>query len=166
VRDMSHLLHPPQLEELGLPAAIDSYVQALRRRLDTEVHFVPQPIGSRLPADVELAVYRMVQEGLTNVVRHARARSCHVTLRRLPSSVVVGVSDDGVGFATEERTAMRRESGLGLLGIRERVRELGGSLSIQSTLGQGTVLTPEFPLHEPSGQVGTTEFTASEAEAS
>jgi len=166
VRDMSHLLHPPQLDELGLPAAIDSYVQALGRRLDTEFHFVPQPIGSRLPAEVELAVYRTVQEGLTNVVRHARARSCHVTLRRLPSSVVVGISDDGVGFATEKRTAMRRESGLGLVGIRERARELGGSVHVQSTPGQGTVLTAEFPLHEIAAHVGTAELAASEAEAS
>jgi len=145
VRDMSHLLHPPELEELGLPVAIDSYIHALRRRLDIYLEFAPQPTTIRLPAKVELALYRTVQEALTNVARHANARMCVVSLKRLPESVVLTVSDDGVGFVQEE-SVQRHDMGIGLLGIRERARELGGTLQVDSRPGQGTVLTVEIPL--------------------
>lgn len=147
VRNLSQLLHPPQLEALGLPVAVDSYVQAIRNRQEgMTVEFTPPAPGARLPADVELAVYRTVQEALTNVVRHSYAKACSVTMTRLPDRIALSVRDDGVGFDVAEANRHLPSSGLGLIGVRERVLHLGGSLRIDTAPGKGTTLTVEFPL--------------------
>jgi signal transduction histidine kinase len=148
VRDISHFLHPPLLDDLGLSAAVDWYVQSINKRQEVRVEFNSQSLPSRLPPDIEVALYRIVQEGLTNVLRHAKARRCDVELVRLPASVRVTVSDDGVGFDPSAPRDVEGSQGLGLIGIRERVAQLGGRLRLDSTPGRGTVLSVEFTIRD------------------
>ena len=142
VRDISQLLNPPLLEEKGLPAAVDWYAQSIRKGHEIELTVVHSGMHTRVPCDIELALYRIVQEGLTNVLRHSRAHSCHVSLIRGARSVGVTITDDGVGFSGKTN----RGAGLGLIGIRERVAQLGGKLTITSAEGKGTTLQADFAL--------------------
>lgn len=153
VRDISHFLHPSVLDDLGLPAAIEGYVQRMSKRQDLRVEFNPVNMAARLPPEMELALYRIVQEGVTNVLRHAEARRCVVELVRddARSTVRLTIRDDGRGFdATAGPPASSR--GLGLVGIRERVAQLGGELGVESTIGVGTRLSAAFPLARHADQ--------------
>ena len=122
------------------------------KRLNIEVKFEAIDLEERLPADMETIIYRVVQEALTNVARHAQANRVNLRLERKVHTVVAFIEDDGQGFDVE-KLADREvpERGVGLLGIRERVSSLGGSFSIQSGPGQGTRLTIEIPLHWGEG---------------
>jgi signal transduction histidine kinase len=146
VRDISHFLHPPLLDDLGLSAAVDWYVQSINKRHELRVDFTAENMTARLPWEIEVALYRIVQEGLTNVLRHARAQRCTVELIRndLGESVRVTIRDDGVGFDPMAPRDPEASPGLGLVGIRERVTQLGGELRLDSAPGRGTVLTAAF----------------------
>lgn len=147
VRDLSHMLHPAVLDDLGLSAAVDLYVKEFRRRHAISVEFAEAGMAGRLPRDVETAAYRIVQEALTNVAKHAASSSCRVSLVRLARGLVVVVGDDGVGFeAGSERSAS--EWGLGLVSMRERATQLGGSLVVESAPGRGTRVMVELPVEE------------------
>jgi signal transduction histidine kinase len=145
VRDLSHLLHPALLDDLGLPAAVDWYLQAFSKRHGIAVHLQQEGMTTRLAPDVELAAYRVVQEALTNVARHADARSCQVVIRRVGNRVEITIQDNGKGFdpAAVCETGMRK--GLGLLGMRERAAQLKGTVRIHSTPGEGTRVRVELP---------------------
>jgi signal transduction histidine kinase len=144
VRNLSHLLHPATLDDLGLPAAIDSALRGLARRQEIRAELHQQGIISRLPRDVELAAYRIVQEALTNVGKHARATHCAVHLTQREDRLVIEVEDNGVGFVEDtDRPIIAR--GLGLISIRERATRLGGSFNILSTPGHGTRLIVSLP---------------------
>ncbi|HZT76270.1 MAG TPA: ATP-binding protein [Vicinamibacterales bacterium] len=145
VRDLSHLLHPALLDDLGLPATVDWYLRSFGVRHGLRVEVLHDGMEERLAPEVESSAYRIVQEALTNVAKHARATNCRVYLQRLPATVLITVEDDGVGFdaAATHRTGERR--GLGLIGIRERVSELRGTLRLESAPGKGTRLTVELP---------------------
>ena len=93
-----------------------------------------------------MTAYRIIQEALTNVVKHAQAKSCRVYLQRLANTLLVTVEDDGIGFDLEASGRPDDPYGLGLIGIRERVARLGGSLRLESAPGQGTRLTVELPV--------------------
>jgi signal transduction histidine kinase len=148
VRDISHFLHPSVLDDLGLPAAVDGYLQHIRKRQDLRVEFTAHNMATRLPSEMELALYRIVQEGLTNVLRHARAQKCTVELVRdnAKASIRLTVGDDGIGFGPTAPRGSEGSRGLGLVGIRERVAQLGGQLSIDSAPKGGTRLVAEFPV--------------------
>jgi signal transduction histidine kinase len=151
VRDLSHLLHPAVLDDLGLPAAIDSYLKGFAKRHDLSVDLLQDGMDARLPPQTEAATFRIVQEALTNVAKHANAKSCRVYLQRLMNTLLVTIEDDGVGLqvnAANDSAAVR--SGLGLIGIRERVARLGGSLRLESAPGNGTRLTVELPATFPA----------------
>ena len=145
VRDLSHLLHPALLDDLGLPAAIDWYLRSFGVRHGLNVEVLHERMDERLTQEIEASAYRIVQEALTNVAKHATATRCRVYLQRLPTTVLITVEDDGIGFdaGVVQRTGERR--GLGLIGIRERVSELRGSLRIESAPGKGTRITVELP---------------------
>ena len=145
VRDLSHLLHPALLDDLGLPAAIDWYLKGFARRHGVRAELLHDRMDDRLLPEIETSVYRIVQEGLTNVARHARAGSCRVYLQRLPTTVIVTVEDDGVGFEAAEVDRAGSRRGLGLIGIRERVANLKGTVRLESVPGKGTRLTVELP---------------------
>ena len=111
-------------------------------------------IGGRLPGPVETAMYRIVQEALTNVIKHAQATRAVVHLKRLPDALVCSVSDNGQGFDAKARSALAHSQGLGLVGMRERAASLGGTLSIDSSPGAGTTLTIVVPLKGVAWQPG------------
>lgn len=146
VRDLSHLLHPALLDDLGLAAAVDWYVKGFATRHGIPVELVQDRMTGRLRPDVEVTAYRIIQEALTNVVKHARASSCRVCLRRLTGSVVVTVEDDGMGFDSRPPREDASTPALGLIGIRERASQLGGVLRVESGAHKGTRLTVELPV--------------------
>jgi signal transduction histidine kinase len=145
VRDLSHLLHPALLDDLGLVAALGWYLESFSKRSGVHTRLDQYAVEARLPADVELAAYRIVQEATTNVARHANARNCWVTLRRDSGRLRITIEDDGNGFDANfvEATAGRR--GLGLLGMRERAAQLKGTVRIDTALGAGTRVYVSLP---------------------
>ncbi len=159
VRDLSQLLHPALLDDLGLPAAIDWYGRGFSKRHAVRVDLVHNGMEERLVPEIEVTAYRIVQEALTNVARHAQALTCRISLLRLPTTLLVTIEDDGVGFVPEEERPEHR--GLGLVGIRERVSHLGGTLRVESTPGKGTGITVVLP-----AQVKVTEPDVVEVEVS
>ena len=145
VRDLSHLLHPAMLDDLGLPAAIEWYAKGFERRHGVRVELLQDRMSERLTADTEAAIYRIVQEALTNVAKHAQAARCRIYLQRLPHTLLVTIEDDGVGFDAAANGAPGVARGLGLISIRERVAQVRGELRIETTPGKGTRLTVEVP---------------------
>jgi signal transduction histidine kinase len=145
VRDLSHLLHPALLDDLGLVAAVDSYLKGFGKRHGLRVDLLQERMAERLQPETEAAAFRIIQEALTNVVKHARANSCRVYLQRLMNTLLVTVEDDGVGFDPVAMNRVEAKQGLGLIGIRERVSGLGGTLRFESAPGNGTRLTVELP---------------------
>lgn len=144
VRDLSHLLHPSMLDDLGLVAALDWYLRGFGKRFDVRAELRHEGMQERLAVETEVAAFRIIQEALTNVVKHARATACHVDLRRRGPTLNITVEDDGIGFdATSADSTERR--GLGLVGIRERVAQLRGSFRIDRGAGGGTTITVELP---------------------
>ena len=153
VRDLSHLLHPALLDDLGLAAAVASYTKGFARRHDLPVELIQEGMDDRLSNDVESAAFRIVQEALTNVARHAQAKSCRVYLQRRTNTLRVTIEDDGIGFdpATADRPMATR--GLGLISIRERVAHLRGTLRLETAPGQGVRLTVELPARPRAGSI-------------
>jgi signal transduction histidine kinase len=145
VRDLSHLLHPALLDDLGLPAAIDWYLRGFRRRHGIRVELLNIGFEERLPPETETAAYRIIQEALTNVARHARATACTVHLQRLATTVLIAVEDDGVGFDLAGANSAAGRPSLGLINVRERAAAIGGAVQIRSEPGRGTRLTAELP---------------------
>jgi signal transduction histidine kinase len=143
VRDLSRLLHPAMLDDLGLPAAIDWYLKGFGRRHGVRIELLQDRMDERLAPETEAGIYRIVQEALTNVAKHAQATTCRVFLQRLPNTLLVTIEDDGIGFCPEERSEPGTLRGIGLVGIRERVNQLRGELRLESAPGQGTRLTVE-----------------------
>jgi len=145
-KNLHHLavnLRPASLDHLGLMTAIHQSILEFKRQYDIDVEF--EALGmqdERLPIEIETALYRIVQEALTNVALHAKATRVDVLLRLTESCIGVMVEDNGVGFIPSATDA---EEQLGLFGMRERVEMLGGSLSIESSLGQGTSVKAEVP---------------------
>lgn len=145
IRTMSHLLHPSLLDDLGLEAALEAHLRGVERRHGMPVTFTHVNAGQRLAPELETAVYRAVQEAVTNVVTHARATRCDVRLEGRESSVRVTVEDDGSGFDPAGEPAAGPRAGLGLISIRERVAQFGGAFHLESAPGRGTRLTIELP---------------------
>jgi signal transduction histidine kinase len=137
IRRVIYALRPPSLDDLGLICALTEQArQYAQKGLHVAVD-APENLPP-LPAAVEVAIYRIVQEALTNVVRHAEARTCTVRLQ-INGGLELDISDDGQGFAAE------RQAGVGLYSMHERVAELGGSCEIQSALGKGTCIQVRLP---------------------
>ena len=144
VRNLTQLLHPAALDDLGLAEAIDSSLRVLARRQEIRAELHQSGLPERLPREVELAAYRIVQEAITNVGKHANATQCHVHLTHLEDRLLIEVEDDGVGFIEDtDRPIIAR--GLGLISVRERVSRLGGTFNILSTPGEGTRLIVSLP---------------------
>jgi signal transduction histidine kinase len=145
VRDLSNLLHPPLLDDLGLPEALEAYLREFRKRHDLKVEFVHDPAIDSVSRRTDVAAYRIVQEALTNVVRHAQASGCRVALRLANGAVLLTIEDDGVGFDPSEVDQPGARRGLGLLGMQERVAQMGGTFSVESVIGKGTRILVRLP---------------------
>jgi PAS domain S-box-containing protein len=140
-------LRPVSLDHLGLEAALRQYSRSAGSEFGLTVRFKARGFTSeRLPTVVETALYRVVQEAMTNVVRHARATRVDVLAERRGDRVMVMVEDDGVGF---EPDLLQRGEHFGLLGIRERAEALGGKLTVESALGAGTTVVVEVASADP-----------------
>lgn len=140
-------LRPASLDHLGLDAALRQYARSATAKFGLAVHFKARGFtGERLPQTVETALYRVVQEAMTNVVRHARATRVDLMVERRDHTVLVMVEDDGVGF---EPALVQGGEHFGLLGMSERAEALGGTLSLESSPGKGTTIVVEVPSADP-----------------
>jgi two-component system sensor histidine kinase UhpB len=144
IRRFARGLRPPALDELGLVPAIASHARNLEETAGFSIVLDADPLENLLPPEAELALYRIVQEALANVVRHASARRVRLRLAREHGRVVAEVEDDGRGFRPAEVTG--ENVGLGLFGMRERAAYLGGRVEVNSVPGQGTRVRAEVPI--------------------
>jgi signal transduction histidine kinase len=140
IRDMALLLRPPMLDDLGLLPALEWQARETSRRSDMEVEVHAGELPGNLPDRVRTGIYRLVQEALQNAARHAHAKNAMVVVKSEADKVEVEISDDGVGFQPE------RTRGMGILGMEERVRQLGGTLDLKSAPGKGTTIRAALPL--------------------
>jgi signal transduction histidine kinase len=138
-RNMSLLLRPSMLDDFGLAPALHWQARETARRTGLRVHLTAGEAADDLPEEHKTCIYRIVQEALNNAARHAQARNVHVTIRDEPDSIHVTIRDDGAGFDPQ------RVRGLGLLGMQERVRHLGGRFVVDSSPGRGAAITVELP---------------------
>lgn len=146
IRDLSHELRPAMLDHLGLVPAVEFLATNFGQRTGLQIK-VASTLDDRLPPQLAIALYRIIQEALTNVRRHARATRVRVHLSRRGNTIRCSVSDNGIGF-DPAATVQSALPGLGLLGIRERLNALGGKLRIQSAEGQGTRMEITVPLQQ------------------
>ena len=147
LRTLSYLLHPPFLDEVGLGPAVQWFVRGFVQRSGIEVEVLMEDIG-RLPKEVETALFRMVQETLTNIHRHSGSKGAVIWLTKEQDDVVLRVSDSGHGFsmpAIPENKDETTSPGVGILGMRQRLRQLGGQLDIESS-SQGTTVNARVPI--------------------
>jgi signal transduction histidine kinase len=158
-RRMLGALRPEILEQRALPEALSRVCEEWSRRTGIESKLSITGAPEPLHPDIELTLLRGVQEGLTNVARHAGARTTAVTLSYMEDLIVLDVQDDGKGFVPTASSDGR--SGLGLAGMRERVESLQGSLQVESVLGEGTTLSLTLPVLRPVGGDTAAEVTAS-----
>ena len=151
VRTISHLLHPPLLDEAGLCSAVRWYVDGFAQRSGIRVELdLPEDFG-RLVAEAETAVFRVVQESLTNIHRHSGSAVARIRLRQPGAEVEVEIADKGNGMTPEklQELAATGTPGVGIRGMRERLRQLGGTLEIESSKS-GTVVTVKLPVERVS----------------
>jgi len=148
VRTLSYLLHPPLLEESGLASAAQWYLDGFSARSHIVINFEKEPGFPRLARDLELAMFRILQEALTNVHRHSGSSTASVRLFTNEDSAVLEVSDTGQGIAPDLLNRVRNEGalGIGLRGMTERMHQLGGELHIESECGEGTTITATAPI--------------------
>ena len=147
VRRISYGLRPPELDGLGLAKSLEALASSVDRGNGTRVVVEATVDRGRLPAPNELCLYRVAQESLTNAMQHGEATRVQIVLREVVGSVVLSVRDNGKGF--DELVVRRRdpsEGGLGLLGMRERVAEFGGTLTVRSAPGAGTRIVARLPM--------------------
>ena len=150
VHNLAVQLRPAVLDDLGLSAALERLIQDWQKRHHIPVDIVVHLGGERLPEAIETALYRIIQEALTNVARHAQANSISVLIERRQQQVIAVIEDDGQGFDIEQ---VQHQGHLGLVGIRERSELLGGSLTIESGFQKGTSLYIQIPLVQPTSEV-------------
>ncbi len=145
VRRIASELRPSVLDQLGLEAAIEYLVQDATRRTGIAVKLDVAEEFPRLPDKIASHAFRIIQEALTNVTRHAKATRVDVSVRRAGKTIILGVADNGVGFAPDSLSGLRS---LGLVGMRERALACGGVLLVQGKPGEGTSIVVTIPLAE------------------
>lgn len=152
VKRMARGLRPPEIEELGLDLAITAHARSLREGADFEVTTELGAVDAHLNDTAKLAIYRIVQEALSNARRHGQTNQALVRLYVDGSKVVAEVEDRGRGFSTSG--AVERDAGLGLVGMRERATMVGGILTIDSAPGEGTRVRVTVPASSPAREDG------------
>ncbi len=145
LRSISYLLHPPMLEELGLASALKIYAEGFSQRSGVALDIEVEPDFDRLPHEMEIALFRVAQESLSNILRHSNSQTAKITLSR-NSGVELAIVDEGKGFAKGKKSEVTGEilMGVGILGMRERMKQLGGTLDITSG-PTGTSVTAHLP---------------------
>jgi len=151
LRTMSYLLHPPMLDEAGLLSATKWYINGFSTRSAIQVSMDGTDLG-RLPGELEITLFRLIQESLTNVHRHSESKTAVVRLSRDDDFVTLEVTDEGKGFRLANAVAdTSPKCGVGITGMKERVRRFGGTIDISSSAG-GTAVKARLPIHShPTG---------------
>lgn len=160
IRTMSYLLHPPLLDESGLSGAISWYIAGLKERSGLDIEFDVLDSFGRLPAEMELALFRIVQEGLTNIHRHSGSKNATVRISRGADDVRLDIIDNGKGISADKLAAIQaRRSGVGFTGMQERVRQLHGITNIQSdTSGTHVCVILPLPASEATADTPESEY--------
>jgi signal transduction histidine kinase len=149
VRDIALLLRPSMLDDLGLTAAIQWQAREVSRRTGLAVKVSAEAEADDLPEDLSICLYRIAQEALQNVARHAQAKTVHIELKQDLDRLVLSVHDDGIGFDAE------KVRGFGRVGMEERLRQIGGVLRVTSQPGKGTTVVAEVPIPVPGRLAGS-----------
>jgi signal transduction histidine kinase len=147
LRTMSYLLHPPLLDEIGLSSALHWYTEGFSQRSDIRVDLEISPDFGRLPTDMEITLFRVVQECLTNVHRHSASPTAKIRLLRSAENIQLEISDAGHGIRSERLHGEKVVPGIGIMGIEERVRQFGGDFQVKSS-NKGTTVTATLPVKE------------------
>ncbi|MEY2412506.1 MAG: hypothetical protein QOD84_1112 [Acidobacteriaceae bacterium] len=155
IRTLSYLLHPPLLDEVGLGSALSWYVDGFSQRSQSKVDLhVAEDLG-RLPRELELVIFRVVQECLTNVHRHSGSSEANISIQRLPDAVEFQISDRGKGIAPQKQRELATASaGVGVRGMFERIRQFGGTLEIHSS-NEGTRVKGRLPLPVDASEIAS-----------
>lgn len=148
VHVISRQLHPSILDDLGLVSAIESECSSFSQREGITVKYEPQSVPATLPRDVALCIYRVTQEALRNIAKHAQTEEAYVTLAGTDNGILLSIRDDGIGF---DSVQLHGKAGLGLASMEERVRLVHGDLFVKSEPGQGTVIEVQIPLTRRDG---------------
>jgi signal transduction histidine kinase len=145
LRRLSHELRPTILDDLGLVPALEFLTQGISERAQISI-VMHGDTGGRLASEVEVVLYRVVQEALNNVVRHAQAKQVHVSIGRAGKIVHCSIRDDGGGFDSKKVAVQKGRGGLGLIGIRERLAAVKGTCIITTSPGHGTEILVTVPM--------------------
>jgi signal transduction histidine kinase len=153
IRTMSYLFHPPLLDEMGLHSALKWYIEGFAERSKIAAQLELPPDGERLPQDYELCLFRVAQECLTNIHRHSGSSTALVKLLRSDGEIRLEVSDEGRGMNHEiqSKIASGENVGVGLRGMRERIRQLGGTVEVRSN-GHGATVIATVPFPESANR--------------
>ena len=147
VKNISRGLRPAMLDALGLVPSLRGLFSEIQRQTDMEIHFFSRNIPKRIVPEKELAIYRIAQEALTNIIRHAQAKNVFVNLISKGDKLSLSAEDDGVGFDRNKAMTFSKKQGpLGLLIMRERAEQLDGDFTLESQIGKGTHLVVEIPV--------------------
>lgn len=146
-RNISQELRPAMLDTLGLVPSIQSQISRVRETSGLEISFFHRGMSKRLESTKELTIYRILQESLTNILKHASAKNVHITLIRKGNSALLTVEDDGIGFDFRQMTASEKGP-LGIMIMKERAVQVGGSVDVESRPGRGTHVAARIPIQE------------------
>jgi signal transduction histidine kinase len=144
-------LRPTVLDDLGLIPALHSFVKGLAKQTGIHIHLTVFAAVEKLAGDKRTVLYRVAQEALTNVVRHAQASQVDVSIEKLPSGICMKIRDDGKSFQVERVLRAKKNRRLGVLGMRERIEMVGGSFNIESAPGKGTTIRAQIPFTNGKG---------------
>ncbi len=154
VHDLSRQLHPSILEDLGLVQAVQSECATFTKRTGIVVSLVPGDVPPAIPNEIALCLYRVIQEGLRNIDKHAQTNEVSIALQGIDDGVGLLIQDFGIGFDLRN---VQEKIGIGLAGMRERVRLVGGTMLLQSEAGKGTEIQISIPLGGKHGQTARTD---------
>jgi signal transduction histidine kinase len=153
VREISHNLRPPELDQLGLSETLRSILISFRESTSIKINGAVEDIDGLIPKELDINVVRILQEALSNIIKHSGAAECEILVTKSESQITINISDYGKGFEQNNTQYSRRETpekkhaGLGLAGMTERVRILNGNFKIESTPGKGTHIEIKIPLN-------------------
>jgi signal transduction histidine kinase len=156
VRRLSHHLHPSKLEYLGLVAAVKSFCKDLSEHQEMRIQFRHFDVPPSIPKAAALCIYRVVQESLRNVVKHSGAKKAQVVISCSAGEINLCISDEGAGFDPDSD---KTKTGIGLIGMRERLLQIGGEISIDSRPSRGTRITARIPLKQPAQDTDVSQVT-------
>ena len=148
LRDLSHELRPPMLDVLGLIPALKSHINGINKRTGIHIEMTFENVARRFLPDAEITLFRIVQESLHNVIKHSKSHDVSVIFKQLPEKLQIQIEDDGIGISKSKIAKSDGvEPGMGIIGMEERVSNLGGTLTITSGHSRGTLVILEIPLH-------------------